>query len=136
MTETNKSGSDVSASDSKKKKGCPIFSVRSVGKILDDLYTLVMIWICMLLQNKSKFYFKSLPYLLRDHLFIRYAKVFEKLTFLTLCYTHVRVRIREPVLVSRQILRMYWMYHLLHRTFCENRLKPWTTFAKSYTLDI
>ena len=42
MTETNKSGSDVSASDSKKKK-VPIFSVRSVGKILDDLYTLVMI---------------------------------------------------------------------------------------------
>ena len=59
MTETNKSGSDVSASDSKKKKSCPIFSVRSVGKILDDPYTLVMIWICMLLKNKSKFYFKS-----------------------------------------------------------------------------
>ena len=52
MTETNKSGSDVSASDSKKKKG-PIFSVRSVGKILDDLYTLVMIWICMLLKNQN-----------------------------------------------------------------------------------
>ena len=30
----------------------------------------------------------------RDHLFSKYAQFSEKLTFLTLCYAHVRVRIR------------------------------------------
>ena len=39
-----------------------------------------------------------------------YAKFFEKLSFLTPSYAHVRVRIRElEMLVSRKILRTYLM---------------------------
>ena len=51
----------------------------------------------------------SVLYFIRAHSFCTYAKISEKLTFLTPWYTHARVQIRGKMLAFRKILRMYWI---------------------------
>ena len=84
--------------------------VIKIMMLLVDSFTLKYSWTLLFIQVFWDFSFIISQWDEKGHPLSTYTKFSEKLTFLTLRYAHVRVRIRGlEMLVFRKILRVYLM---------------------------